>query len=72
MVNGTQKENANLIRQSMLLEGCKRLQDILDISEIRYGGLRNVVDFFFLFFRFFWTPQKNKKRASRGVKNTKN
>ena len=43
----TRKENANLIHQSMLMEGCKRLQDISDISEIPYGGLRNVVKFFF-------------------------
>ena len=46
----TRKENANLIHQSMLLEGCKRLQDILDISEIPYGGLGNVVEFCFVFF----------------------
>ena len=56
----TRKENANLINQLMVLEGCKRLQDTLDISEISYGGLRNVVEFFF-FLIFFWTPQKNKK-----------
>ena len=31
----------------MLLEGCKPLQDILDISEIPFGGLRNVVVFFY-------------------------
>ena len=56
----TRKENANLIHQSILLEGCKRLQDISDISEIPHGGLRNVMEFFF-FEIFFWTPQKNKK-----------
>ena len=56
----TRKENANLIHQSMLLEGCKRLQDILDISEIPYGGLGNVVEFGF-FFNIFWTPQKIRK-----------
>ena len=68
----TQKENANLIHQSMLLEGCKRLQDISDISEIPYSGLRNVVEFFF--FNYFFGRQKKikKVRASRGVKNTKN
>ena len=44
----TRKENANFIHQSMLLEGCKPLQDILDISEIPFGGLRNVVVFFFI------------------------
>ena len=55
----TQKENANLIHQSMLLEGCKRLQDILDISEIPHGGLRNVVDFFF--FYIFLNSTENKK-----------
>ena len=49
----TQNENANLIYQSMLLEGCKRLQENSDISGIPYGGLKNVVEFFFT---FFWTP----------------
>ena len=43
----TRKENANFIHQSILLEGCKPLQDILDISEIPFGGLRNVVVFFY-------------------------
>ena len=59
----------------MLLEGCKRLQDILDISEIPYGGLGNVVEFcFVLFFLIFFGRHKKikKVRASRGVKNTKN
>ena len=52
-----------LVLQSMLLEGCKRLQHISDISEIPYGGLRNVVNLFFFFLEiFFWTPQKNQKR----------
>ena len=60
----TRKENLNLIHQPMVLEGCKRLQDILDISEIPYGGLRNVVEFCFFFLIFFWTPQKNKKGKS--------
>ena len=56
----TQKENANLIHQSMLLEGCRRLQDISDISEIPYGGLRNVVEFFFFFEIFFWIAWREK------------
>ena len=57
----------------MLLEGCKRLQDILDISEILYGGLGNVVEFGFFFLIFFGRHKKLKKvTASRGVKNTKN
>ena len=52
----TRKENANLIHQSMLLDGCKRLQDISDISEIPYGGLRNVVEFCLL--KFFLDATK--------------
>ena len=56
----------------MLLDGCKRLQDISDISEIPYGGLRNVVEFCFLKY-FFGRHKKIKNvRASSGVKNTKN
>ena len=68
----TRKENANLIHQSMLLDGCKRLQDISDISEIPYGGLRNVVEFCFL--KYFFGRHKKIKNvtASSGVKNTKN
>ena len=65
------QKKANLMHQSMLLEGCKRLQDILDISEIPYGGLRNVVECLFVCFfflkNFFWTPQQNKKRQGPHV-----
>ena len=58
----------------MILKGCKRSQDISDISEIPFGGLRNVVEFFFLFWNIFLDATKKieKVRASRGVKNTKN
>ena len=67
----TQNENANLIHQSMLLDGCKRLQDISDISEIPYGGLKNVVEFFFV--NFFGRHKKNKKvKGLAWRENTKN
>ena len=58
----------------MLLEGCKRLQDILDISEIPLVALETWWNFFFSFLKYFFGRHKKikKVRASRGVKNTKN
>ena len=61
-----QKENANFIHQSKLLEGCKGLQDILDISEIPCGGLRNVV-FFFLLFEIFFLNTTQKKNHTHTI-----
>ena len=61
-----QKENANFIHQSKLLEGCKGLQDVLDISEIPCGGLRNVV-FFFYYLNFFFEHHTKKKKHTHTI-----
>ena len=53
-----------LVLQSMLLEGCKRLQHISDISEIPYGGLRNVLNLFlFFFWKYFFGRHKKIKKG---------